>query len=325
MLYRASAAVFVTTLLACSLPAQAIVSTSDPSQWTANLLTSKTGLAANALDGEGLVSAFNGTSYTNCSGTLVGGGQYVVTAAHCVTNDDGSMKAQSVKLSFDDSKVGATVSSVSQISVYGGWSGLSTDLYSGDDLAVLRLDQVITSVPSYEIYTGNAMGQSVLLTGYGKVGVGDTGATTSSAAYVHWGFNEYESFTSKGGVVWDFDKADGSTNTLVKYGVNSSTGLGVMEANIASGDSGGGSFIVQGSTLYLAGVHSFSSTLGKVSGADVDGYLNSSYGELGGDSLLSGKQLSWLQSIISPVPEPGSWGLMALGLTGVAWRRRHGA
>lgn len=309
-------------------PAHAIISTSDSSNWTTSSLSSIS-LASSALNGVANLTLSRSDGTFGCSGSLLAGGAYVLTAAHCVTSSTGTLNTSAINLSFGNGAATASVSSSSQIQVFSGWSGTSS-LGESSDLALLRLDTAVTSVTGYSLYNADPLGQTVLLAGYGLTGVGNS-TTRSSTSALHWGLNQYEativpSSGDDGAYVYDFDTGLSTNNALTRtYGLSSSLGLGSFEASIASGDSGGGSFVMgAGGTLYLAGVHSFGYSTG-TSGGDLDNTTNFTYGELAGDATLWGDGLSWVNSVVyaSAVPEPASWALTLAGLAALGRRGRQ--
>lgn len=317
-LHGLAASAAAASALLAGLPAQAIVTTSAASNWEQADYSSTSLL-------DGVAKLTTNTGY-GCSGSLLAGGAYILTAAHCVTDDNGALSVASLAITFANGLT-ASVSSAAQISVADGWTGTVDD---GSDLALLQLDSVVSSIAGYAIYTGSTASldsATVLLTGYGYTGTGTTGATTGTFGTLHWGYNEYESIyygSESGYYVYDFDDGTSTHNGLAGRGTISSTGLGSDEAMIASGDSGGGSFIELAGVLYLVGVHSYGTTSSNPR-ADVLTGINSSYGDLGGDSLLTSATAQNFLSLATAVPEPATAALWLAGLAGMAGLRRRTA
>jgi secreted trypsin-like serine protease len=313
----ARASVGIACLLAFAGPAQAIVSTSASSNWVASTLDAVLGTSG-SLDGVAKL-VINGS--TGCSGTLLAGGAYVLTAAHCVTDSNGHLDATSIAVSFKAGAVTDNVSQASQISVFSTWQGQQVNgagLGANNDLALLKLDSKVTAVSGYSLYTGNSMGSGVILAGYGLTGVGNSGAVAHTFGTLHWGLNQYELLYQTGGsYLYDFDDGSAAKNIFSAY-TTSSTGAGPYEAMIASGDSGGSSFVLANDgSLQLVGVHSF--------GGSLTGNPISAYGEYGGDTVFNNAQTqSWLAAVTS-VPEPGSYAMLLAGLAGLGFMRRRAA
>lgn len=296
-------------LCALALPAQAIVSTSAPAHWVAT--DSRFDAVARLVVNGGTV----------CSGSLLAGGHHVLTAAHCVTGSNGALNVGSITLSLDGGALTARVSSAAQVSVYTGWNGV---LGENDDLALLRLDTAVTALSGYQVRAGSALGEAVVLAGYGYSGVGSAGyASASGTGTLHWGANEYDTvYSAAGTALFDFDNGDAARSSI------GGLGLGSTEAMIGPGDSGGPSFVeAADGSLLLVGVHSFGARLTQAR-YDINNALNGSYGELGGDTTLdAAATLAWLHSVaqVSAVPEPASALLLAAGGALLAARRRRQA
>lgn len=328
--------------------------TSAPSNWRFAPGQVFNGVAG-ALDGVARLSYTNADGGWACSGSLLQGGQYVLTAAHCA--DDFTSMTVEFGWFNGTAQVTRTVA-VGQAFVHSGWTGA---LDTGADIAILKLNAPVTTINGYKLSTTNDVGKQHLMAGYGTTQDANINANTNwgDGNYGHYGYNTFDvtsvefNVTAFGddpnyyryGATYmvDFDRSGpGSTaaqraayNVLgrvagsVGGGWTSDQGLGANEALIAGGDSGGGDFVWNGSEWILSGVHSwgannacayFYSDCG-------DFLLNpASYGDLSG-STATFSHIEWINSIVNtaPVPEPETYALMLAGLglvVGVARRRR---
>lgn len=312
--------------------AQAVVSSTSASDWVLN-----PGGFGGAFDGVAKLLFSNSTGNYVCSGSLLAGGQYVLTAAHCA-DDFTSMTA--------DFKLGSVSANVVSATVHSGWDGT---LGTGADIAVLRLDRTITGIEGFTLSNSNDVGKNILLAGYGVVGTGSTGGIDFDRDAPgslprdwrpHFGYNtiditDYELtegvFGPGSGVntygetyVFDFDDGTAAHNALDRLKADngaswagSSTGLGSSEALTAGGDSGGGDFFWDGSRWVLTGVHSYGWGLcGYLTDCDVLDGTNSSYGDLSGSTAVFSHK-DWIDSVTA-VPEPETYALMLAGLFVVA-------
>lgn len=314
-----------------------------------------------ALDGVARLSYSNADGNWACSGSLLQGGQYVLTAAHCA-DDFTSMTVQFGWFN-GTAQVTRTVA-VGQAFVHSGWTG---ELDTGADIAILKLNAPVTTINGYKISTTNDVGKQHLMAGYGTTQIGSSNSATNwnDGNYGHYGYNTFDVTSEtwnttifpddevygdpafyRHGVTYmvDFDRSGAGSTAAQRANYNvlgrnaaqfggtwtSDEGLGVNEALIAGGDSGGGDFVWNGTEWILSGVHSWgwNNPCGFFSYTSCAGLAGntSSYGDLSG-STATFSHAEWINSIVNtaPVPEPETYALMLAGLglvVGAARRRR---
>lgn len=261
------------------------------------------------------------TNVGTCTGSLMLGGLYVLTAGHCVTDSSGVVDVTSSSIIFDLPTGQTSVPGAAYIK-HPGWTGI---LNNGNDLALIRLSAFAPAAAErYGIFRGtNELGQNGLIMGYGRKGTGAAGNTPGIDGIKRSGQNRYDAYgdavtgypPSQSVLAYDFDDGTATHDGFGFYFPSlADTGLGLNEVMIAPGDSGGPTFLAG----LVAGVHSYGAR--GDSPPDNDGTLNSSFGEFGADTRVS-YYAEWVDDYI--VPEPGTWMLFALGLGGLAaWRRR---
>jgi hypothetical protein len=274
--------------LCAARPASAIVFVSAAAQ-AAGLGAGQAFLNAEALL---TITSTEGSSGT-CSGSLLAGGQYILTAAHCLAG------ASVANIAANFANVGLTVNTTSYI-VDPQWN---CSVYNGGDLALVALRSPFTAIPGYQVDTASsAVGQVVTLAGYGDTGVGGTGYVPNSSGTLYYGQNVYAEISP-------------GVPTAYQINFNADVGAaGAQEALIAPGDSGGASLIDLNGTWAIVGVHDFL-------GCDVtDCTPNATFGQFGGDTSVYANA-AWLDDY---VPEPSGVFVFGSGLSGllVAGRRR---
>lgn len=195
---------------------------------------------------------------------------------------------------------------ISEVHEYPSWE------LGKNDLALVKLATPVVGITPAKLWAGGGeVGKLATSVGYGTSGdgvTGNTGGYGTRRAFQNvidgydlniWGFN-YR------GLLIDFDKPDGSTNT---FGLIGSSATPVdLEGCATPGDSGGGLFTTFGGQEYLVGVTSY------VAWEGVDpwaGRPNNTYGYYGDNNGYSrvGDSAAWIQSktgIVATVPEPSS-------------------
>ena len=270
-----------------------------------------------------------------CSGALLNTGRHILTAGHCVTDFFGAELPNSASATFITAS-GTTSVAAAAYHVFSGWDG---QLFSGTDIAIIELAGLAPADANrYDIYTNtNEVGQVGNLVGFGIAGAGATGPLLGFGTRRH-GQNIYDVAgdfffgVSAAILLGDFDNGSVANDAIFFGGGPLQFGLGVNEVNIASGDSGGPTFLGG----RIAGVHSFGAAWDDQAGniacppdvitpANLHGpagcKLDSSFGELFGDTRVSAFA-SFINDTI--IPEPSTYFTVAIGLSGILlWARRR--
>ena len=227
----------------------------------------------------GVVKIENSDGYG--SGALMFGGNYILTAAHVVTNSAGQKMPGTIKFYPNSSNVFSlpisfTAADVSIVKGYLPNGGIPVP----NDVAVINIhDNAPSGIAGYELYrSDDEIGKSFTMVGFGLTGNGTTGAAPTPIPNPpvptdrypkRIGINTFEATGADVGrpaffrnLVYDFDNGTPSGNFLLnRYGVPSTTGETssniLIETDSASGDSGGPGFINSNGKLLIAGIVSF--------------------------------------------------------------------
>lgn len=301
------------------------------SSWTANGVNFD-GVTRIFFDDDGSVT--DGSWDRLCSGTLLPGGEYVLTAAHCTKNFNAA------EIQFGVNNNVATVKrNATSATVHPNWAGT---FQHGNDIALIKLDSAVNNIQPFRLSTTNDVGKWVLMMGYGTTTNGWSNAASNwgDGGWGHWGMNAYDTTTQRflnaataAGIpslgtwgnsdgeeyVADYDNGTDLNNTLgriprlktvhlldgetfeVNLGPALNSGTGVpFESLIAPGDSGGGDFIWTGTEWLLTGVHSWGWEFcqGRIEpSCDFSTTNDSSYGDLMGSTAVF-SHVDWINSII---------------------------
>lgn len=233
------------------------------------------------------------------TGTLLFDGRAILSAAHLFEGRTGM-----ANVTFETSW-GIETRSATQVLRHPGY-----DIDSNNDLALVWLSSSApTAANRYDLYRdSDELGQPFILTGYGRMGTGSTGATSSGtttplrlkaanqfdadAATLKSLLGSEMGWTPLAGtqLMADFDNGLSTNDALGRLIYRSDLGLGLDEGSIAPGDSGGPAFL----NGQVAGVASYIATMTRGSiEPDIDGSRNSSFGELAAWQRVSAYQ-QWI-------------------------------
>jgi hypothetical protein len=314
--------------------AQAMSNNTAPSNWRFTPASTFNGVNFN-----GVARIIMDDSYV-CSGTLLSGGAYVLTAGHCVTG------FSNFQIDFGlNNDVATATRGAAATYAKPGWVG---DLGTGADMAIIKLDAPVVGIHGFNLDPNSAIGKQVLMMGYGTTTVGNTstGPNWNEWGYGHYGMNTFDVTSKVFSDAWDgtgdntygeeyvadFDSGTSGNNTLgivagLKGGSWTSNNGDNVESLITGGDSGGGDFVWNGSEWLLTSVHSWGWQFcdGRITpSCDFSSTNSGSWGDLMGSTAVY-SNVDWINSIVA-VPEPETYALMLAGLAavaGVARRRRR--
>lgn len=254
------------------------------------------------------LNQYTGVAYlepTQCTGSLLTGGLYILTAAHCLNEGGVKVPAETAIEATFKLPSGEVSIPIRNYYIHPGWTGYESEV--GNDIAILKLKRAAPStIQQYEINRNkNEIGKVFIKVGYGYIGLGAKGQdeNSNSEAKRYSGKNRYDALIDVlknatesdmselvlgGQLIFDFDDGSAEHDALGRHFPRlRDRGLGKNEIATASGDSGGPTF-VDGK---IAGISSWGySDRGffKTNIADIDKIDdNGSFGEISGDTRVS--------------------------------------
>jgi len=266
--------------------------------------------STSAFSGVGSITIATKRSNYICTGTPIDA-THVVTAAHCVDiNGDGAsnlkdgIKSITFNLNYNTS-YSSRITATSWVT-HPDFTGFNRPSVN-DDLAILTLSAPIPSaVPRYGLFTGDLSGKTITMVGYGQSGDGVNGYTVNASYTVkRVGQNVVDAFYAQddssraaANEVFriDFDRDDGSNGPLGGPSVGN-----LLETTLGGGDSGGPSFVFDGTNYLLAGINTFSQGTSTIAapkfgsmagGMSVPAYATWISQAIGGTVALSGSATS---------------------------------
>ena len=221
-------------------------------------------------------SAFNGVVSINFpngdligSGALMFGGNYILTAAHVVTDDAGQKISGTINFYPNSSNIFLPPISftAADISIVQGYVPNGRNIVPNDVAVINITGKAPSGITGYELYRSNdEIGKSFTMVGFGLTGNGTDGASPNTTGTKRIGINTFEATGTDVNqpalfkdLVYDFDNGTPAGNRLLNtYSVDSTTGETssniLIETGTASGDSGGPGFINSNGRLLIAGI-----------------------------------------------------------------------
>lgn len=283
---------------------------------------------ANRVDPNTVTSPFGGVGSVKVvsGGTFLGSGTaitpfHVLTAAHLFDLDNnGTIDVAPANVTFNLNFGGDLSHQIvaSALHIHPQYTGFNNPVVN-DDIAIITLSAPLpVGVPIYPLYLNPlAAGTTLTLVGYGRSGDGISGYTTGPSFTVkRKGENNADLFFVD-------DEGSGVKEVFI-FDFDGPTGNGFLggptlgndrETTLGPGDSGGPAFVLVGSTLFLAGVNTFTATFTGGPAAPLFGS--------GGGGMIVSAYFNFIAQVTG-LPEPSSiFSFSALVGGWLALRRRR--
>lgn len=337
-------------LLALSaLPARAILVDNSWNLTASNTLATNFG-SFPAFRAAGSISITEGTNNFGATGVLIAS-DWVLTAAHNWTTNAVTAMTFTVGGTTYNANLAQLHQHPNWITAPSPLANASAGASQGWDIALFKLTTAVSGITPAGLYTGNSeLGAQVYTLGFGRTGTGTTTSVENASGNVHAISNTIDRTTSQtangrtgGQLFYDFDSGLAAANTLVNAGLPGSSdpflttlnptgtisgttstltqvtsGGSVIEGGTAQGDSGGPTYIHNGTTWVVAGLTSWG--INPINNTYATTGL---YGDVTALTRVS-EHIAWINSITA-IPEPSTYAaiLGALALVVTAVRRRR--
>ena len=246
-----------------------------------------------------------------CSGALLEGGMHVLTAGHCLNNEN--IVSITVRFTLDSGEVNIEAHLWQPHPDFG--------TVSGTDVGIITLsERAPPEIPRYSPL--RALGREIdnpnVLFGYGVTGFAQTGRDTRDGAK-RGGRNLYEATGDTPSInsatiggsheeLWLFSDFDSGLEANDGFGLHfgkSDLGFGDDEVYASSGDSGAPIFVDNQFGFVIAGVVSGGTRFNGSPNADLDDTVNATWGQFSRDARISAPlNLGFIDSFTSTVLEP---------------------
>lgn len=264
-----------------------------------------------------------------CTGTLISS-RYVLTAAHCVTDEFGRTNNGSYRFGVMEPGIGYRSYEAISVIPHPRWNG---NAYDGYDIALVRLGQPVRNATPYAYNDGSvnelSPGLVAHLVGFGIGGDGVGGEDPQQFPYgsKRAGLNNVDlivgnqprllmdktappgphiSTAAHDTLVFDFDDGTAARNAL------GGMGFGAEEGNTTHGDSGGPMFQYNFATAEwtIVGITSygFDTQVDEMTGQ----LISSRFGDISIDTRVA-SYAGWINGVLASNPEPASVLLLIVG------------
>ncbi len=268
------------------------------------------GVPMYGIDHDGVVQILSNGSFS-CSGALLEGGMHVLTAGHCVSNEN--ISTITVRFTLADGIVDIEAHSWEPHPDFGNVSGTDVGI-------ITLLERAPPEIPRYSPLRtiGMDIDNPNYVFGYGQTGYAGTGkdvrdgnkrggrnlyeatgtvtsinrATVGGTDEGRWLFSDFDSgLPENDGFGFHFEKPD--------------LGFGADEVYASSGDSGAPIFVSNEHTRVIAGVVSGGARFNGNPNSDLDDLVNATWGQFSRDTRVSAStNLAFIESHIAIALEP---------------------